>query len=155
MSRSGSTAVKKIHTLKWLIICDAYKRILFTSDAYDGHTHDFTIFKQLFAGFDFSKFQTYVDLGFIGIKKHISGGTIFIPHKASKNHPLTSAQKETNTQLARVRVGVENAIAKIKSFFVMRIENRMKNKNKLNNAFHVCATLENFKTSHNTLISKN
>ena len=103
-----------------------YKRILFASDAYDGHTHDFTIFKDIFAGFDFSTFQTYADLGFIGIKKQVMGGTIFIPHKASKNCPLTASQKEENTALARVRVVVENSIAKIKSFFIMRIENRMK-----------------------------
>ena len=122
-----------------------YKRILFASNAYDGHTHDFTIFKEIFAGFDFSKFQTYVDLGFIGIKKHVVEGDIFIPHKASKNHPLTASQKEENTELARVRVVVEHSIAKIKSFFIMRIENRMKMKNELNNAFHICAALANFK----------
>ena len=68
-----------------------YKRILFASDAYDGHTHDFTIFKEIFAGFDFSAFQTYVDLGFIGIKKYVLEGDIFIPHRVQPKLSLCSS----------------------------------------------------------------
>ena len=137
---------KRFHTLKWLLICDCYKRILFASKAYDGRTHDFAIFKEIFAGLDFSRFETHVDLGFLGLGKNVSGANVFIPHKATKNYPLTARQKEENTELSRLRVVVENAIAKIKSFFIMRIENRMKIKNKLNDAFHICAALANFKS---------
>ena len=129
-----------------MLICDCYKRILFASNAYDGRTHDFAIFKEIFAGLDFSRFETHVDLGFLGLGKNVSGANVFIPHKATKNYPLTARQKEENTELSRLRVVVENAIAKIKSFFIMRIENRMKIKNKLNDAFHICAALANFKS---------
>jgi len=68
-----------------------------------------------------------------------------LPHKASKNKPLTAEQKNENTAQARIRIVVENAIAKIKSFFIFRIENRMKRKEKLDDAFEICASLVNFK----------
>lgn len=126
-------------------MCNAAKHILFLSSAYSGHTHDFTIFKELFAGRDFSGRTVYVDSGFMGISKNITGATIYLPQKAARNHPLTQGQKDANTSLARVRVVVENAIAKIKTFFVLRIENRMKNKQRLNETIGLCASLANFK----------
>jgi hypothetical protein len=129
-----------------LLICNAHKRILFASPLYQGRVHDFTIFKELLGQFDFSGLTIHVDLGFLGIEKMIIGGQVFIPHKASKNHSLTPEEKAANTALARLRVVVENAVAKIKSFFVLRIENRMKKKQKLDEAFEICAGLANFKT---------
>lgn len=59
---------------------------------------------------------------------------------------LTAEQKAENTVLARLRVVVENTIAKMKSFFVLRIENRMKKKSYLDDALDLCASLANFKT---------
>lgn len=119
---------------------------------FDGKTHDFSIFKGIFTGFDFSNLRVYVDLGFLGIKKVIISGELFIPYKGSKKHPLNEIQKEVNCTYARVRVGVENAIAKIKSFFILRIENRMRIANKLNDAFLICSMISNFKI--NSLIFK-
>lgn len=112
---------------------------------YDGKTHDFTIFKALFSGLDFSALKVHVDLGFIGIKKKVTFSDICIPHKASKHHPLTQEQKNENSTLAALRVVVENAIAKLKAFFILRIENRMKRKEKLADAFDICTLLSNFK----------
>ena len=127
-------------------MCDALKRVLLVSACYPGHVHDFTICKDIFANLDFSAFQTYVDLGFLGIKKRVTGEAIFLPHKAAKKKPLTTAQKNENTAQARIRIVVEKALAKIKSFFIFRIENRMKRKEKLDDAFEICASLANFKT---------
>lgn len=67
--------------------------------------------------FDFSGLTIHVDLEFLGIKKILIGGQVFIPHKASKNYSLTPEEKVANTALARLRVVVENVLAKIKSFF--------------------------------------
>lgn len=117
------------------------------SDAYSGRTHDFTIFKILFAGLDFSGRAVHVDSGFAGIKHHIANAIIHLPQKATRNHSLTPEQKNENTAKARVRVVVENAIAKMKAFFVLRIENRMKIKARLNEAVDLCISLANLKTS--------
>lgn len=108
---------------------------------YDGSVHDFVIFKDVFIGFDFSRIRLYVDLGFLGIKKVVNHDQLFIPYKASKNRPLTEAQKKVNSIYASIRVRAENTIAKLKSFFVLRIENRMTIKPKLNKCFHLCSML--------------
>jgi hypothetical protein len=113
---------------------------------YEGKIHDFTIFKNIFTNIDFSTLNLYVDLGFLGIKKTIKYDKLFIPHKASKNHPLDENQKKENSTLSSIRVAVENAIAKLKSFFILRIENRMRIKTKLDDAFVICSALANFKT---------
>jgi len=117
------------------------------SNLYPGRVHDFTIFKEVLAEFDFSKLKVHVDLGFLGIAKLLPTACINIPLKATKNKPLTPEQKAGNKQMAQLRVVVENTIAKMKSFFVLRIENRMRHKQKLDEAFEVCADLANFKTS--------
>lgn len=121
--------------------------MLFLSRCYPGHVHDFTIFKEIFAGFDFSSLQVFVDLGFLGIQNIVVGNAIHVPHKRAKKRPLTGQQWEENRAMTRVRVVVENAIAKIKSFFVLRIENRMKIKAKLDAAFEICTLLANFKNT--------
>ena len=113
---------------------------------YDGKTHDFTIFKNIFTNIDFSALHLYVDLGFLGIKNVVKYDNLHIPYKASKNHPLDNIKKEENSILSSIRVAVENAIAKLKSFFILRIENRMRIKSKLDDAFVICAALANLKT---------
>lgn len=104
------------------------------------------MFKEIFAGFDFSAFACYVDTGFIGIHKHVRGPHVYVPHKAARNRPLSAEQKQENTSQARIRAVVENAIAKIKSFFVLRVENRMRIKERLNEVVAICAGLANLKT---------
>lgn len=113
---------------------------------YEGHVHDFTIFKEIFTQFDFSLFRVHVDSGFSGLEKHATPLFIFRPAKASRNHPLTSLQRICNNVLASVRVRVEHAIAKAKAFFSLRIENRLRQKTKLDEAVAICVGLANFKT---------
>lgn len=113
---------------------------------YDGHVHDFAIFKEIFAEFDFSLFRVHVDSGFCGLESHVHPLFLFRPTKARKNNPLTSLQRACNSALASVRVRVEHAIAKAKAFFSLRIENRLKQKDKLNDAVAICVGLANFKT---------
>lgn len=143
---------KKNHTLKWLIICDKNKRILFVSARYDGKTPHFAIFKDSFTNLDFSSMKVYVDWGFLGIKKVVKYTDLYLPYKASKKHPLSEIQKELHCALSSIRVVVENSIAKLKSLFILRIENRMRIKSKLDEAFHICAGIANLK--HNLFIIK-
>ncbi|WP_410505066.1 transposase family protein [Hymenobacter sp. BRD67] len=91
--------------------------MLFVSKAYGGHTHDFTIFKEIFADFDFSAFSVHVDSVFIGLEKHVMSAFIFRPYKAAKNNPLTDFQRAVNACLARFRVWAGHSIAKTKAFF--------------------------------------
>jgi hypothetical protein len=117
------------------------------SSRYDGHVHDFAIFKEVLAGFTFSDFRVPVDSGFNGLARYITPRFIFTPLKARKNTPLTTNQRLCNKALASVRVCVEQAIAKAKAFFSLRIENRLKQKTKLDEAMSICVGLANFKTN--------
>ena len=130
------------------------KQIKFLSRLYPGKVHDFAIFKGLFAGFDFSRVRVHVDLGFLGIQNEVELNEFNIPHKKLPKQSLTTAQKNENKSLARLRVVVENAIAKMKSYFIMRIENRMKNKIYLDDAMELCAMLANSKTTIGLSFSK-
>ena len=71
---------------------------------------------------------------------------INIPHKKPPKQELSEEKKAENTLLSRQRVVIENTFAKLKSFFVLRIENRMRNKQRLDEALELCASLANFKT---------
>ena len=140
------TAHHKMVAQKWLLICDYFRRLLFVSKMDDGPAHDFTIFKEALAGFTFSCFRIQVDSGFTGLENYSLSRFIFKPVKASKNNPLTISQRLCNTALASVRVCVAHAIAKAKAFFSLRIEDRLKQKIKLDEAISICVGLANFKT---------
>lgn len=58
-------------------------------------------------------------------------------------------QKVINSLYAHVRITVENTTAKVKSFFILRIENRMRKKAKMTTAFQLCTALANFKMASN------
>lgn len=136
---------KKFHTVKWLIICDKYKRIIYISELTIGSVHDFTIFKAAFKQFDFSKYNVLVDLGFLGIHKYITTKELQIPHKKPKGGELTESQKSENCTKSRFRVVVENTIAMLKRYFILRIESRSHMKTKLNEVIEICGLLWNFK----------
>lgn len=82
----------------------------------------------------------------MGITKAVTCKDVWIPFKASKNYPLTKLQKVINSLYAHVRIVVENTIAKAKSFFILRVENRMRKKAKMTTAFQICVALANLKT---------
>lgn len=93
----------------------------------------------------FSNINIWVDLGFVGLDKFLENVTILIPHKKSKNKPLTKEQKEENKVISKVRVKVENTIAMIKRYFILRIKNRMHTQSKLDDVVDLSANLWNFK----------
>lgn len=130
------------------MIGDRNKRILFLSEFFDGGVHDFKIFKLIFTNFDFTHLKVAVDLGFLGIKKVIKYEDLFIPIKSSKNCPLTQEQKNKNSILSSSRVVIEHTIARIKSFFILRIENRMRIPQKLNDAMLICSQIANYKLKY-------
>jgi hypothetical protein len=85
----------------------------------------------------------WVDLGFLGIRHHISDANIFILHKKPKGKTLTNEQKKENTAMARIRVKVEHVIAGIKRYFILQQRSRFKVMQKLDDALDLCAGLWN------------
>jgi hypothetical protein len=59
------------------------------------------------------------DLGFVGLEDDPDDPVIVTGFKASKNNPLTKAQKEANRLLNRERAAVEHGIGDLKNWRVL------------------------------------
>ena len=91
-----------------------------------GTTHDFKILKQ--SGLDINPDANLkTDKGFIGIKQLFPKAEV--PHKASKNHPLSQEQKQYNQQLAKERGIIEHRNRECKIFRICKERYRGKHKN--------------------------
>jgi len=79
-----------------MIISNSKKRVGYISKSHIGKKHDYTLLKEIFPSSKhwFRKFNVFVDLGYLGIKKDYSCKKIEIPHKKTKNKPLTTVQKQ-------------------------------------------------------------
>jgi hypothetical protein len=94
------------------------KEILYLSPTTNGKRHDFNITKneglpQAIS----SDINTYLDMGFQGIKKLVKNpDQILMPKKKTKNIKLTPDEKETNSIISSIRIKVEHAIGGIKRF---------------------------------------
>ena len=92
----------------------------------DGHTHDFTLFKESI-GYSLPQSSlVFVDLGYLGILKFHEN--TFIPAKRSRNHLLTQEDRRLNREIARMRIGVEHFNAKFKTVQVMAQPDRNRRK---------------------------
>ncbi len=101
--KSQYSGKKKSHGYTILILTDIHGATIWTSDAFDGSTHDFSILKQSMAklnglGLLFEamikknsglKVKLYTDLGFVGIEKILPGIISIQPLKRSKHEKLT------------------------------------------------------------------
>lgn len=91
-----------------------------------GTTHDFKILKE--SDLDINEnAQIKTDKGFIGIKELYPNSQV--PHKASKHHPLSRAQKQFNRQLAKQRIVIEHRNRECKIFRICKEQYRGKHKN--------------------------
>ncbi len=91
-----------------------------------GTTHDFKILKE--SDLDINEdAQIKTDKGFLGIKRLYPKAEV--PHKASKHHPLTKQQKQSNRQLAKDRIRIEHINRECKIFRICKEQYRGKHKN--------------------------
>lgn len=137
---------KKDHTIKSMIISNAKKRIGYISNACIGKKHDYTFLKEMFPYKKnwFRSFSVLVDLGYLGIKKDYSCKKIEIPHKKTKNKPLTTQQKKENKIFSAKRVVVEQSIGGIKRYRILSDRLRMHHIDLYNKVLGVCTGLWNF-----------
>jgi hypothetical protein len=108
---------QKEHTLKNLVVSDAGQRILCLTPTKPGARQDYYRFKQSGLGEVIpDDVGVWVDLGFLGIAKDYPRLQVVIPHKSSKNHPLTPDQMAENRIISALRIRVEHVMAGIKRF---------------------------------------
>jgi hypothetical protein len=62
-----------------------------------------------------------MDKGYVGVKNTHPGVAVVIPFKASRGHPLTDEQKDSNRVVASYRIVAEHAMAQLNRFTVLRL----------------------------------
>ena len=136
------------------MITTVQKFVLFVGLSTQGSFHDYALLKEEFPpelGW-FEAYQTWVDLGYLGIQKDYQEN-IQIPHKKprkSKSNPepkLTEEQKQENKAMSKIRIFVENAIGGIKRYFILVHKFRNKRKNFDDDVIAICAGLWNLRIS--------
>lgn len=111
---------KKRHTRKTQIMTNEKGEIRNVSDSVPGSTHDLELFRQSEAAEDIpEEVTTGGDSGYQGLHKELPDHNVFVPHKASRNHPLTEDEKLANRELSSIRIVVENTLAELKHFKVL------------------------------------
>ena len=129
-----------------MIISDTKKRIGYISESCIGKKHDYTLLKETFPPAEdwFLGFILRVDLGYLGIKKEYKYKKVEIPHKKTKNKPLTVTQKEENKILSAKRVIVEQSIGGIKRYRILSDRLRTHRIDLYDKFLGVCTGLWNF-----------
>lgn len=109
---------KKAHTRKNVIISDEHKRILLVSPTKPGRRHDKRLAdRELLGEYLPPDVSSWYDSGFQGFKdKRPPGSNTFIAKRATKNKPLTEAEKQENQVISHFRIVVEHAIGGIKRY---------------------------------------
>lgn len=106
-----------------------------------GRIHDFTMFKKSKLSIH-KKTLILADLGYLGINKLHKNS--WIPHKKSKNNPLTKEQKKDNRILSSLRIQVEIANRRCKIFKITKDKYRGKHRN-CGKVWNVIAALVNLR----------
>jgi DDE superfamily endonuclease/Helix-turn-helix of DDE superfamily endonuclease len=113
---------KKAHTLKTQVVVDPRGRIETVSDSVPGGAnHDLTLLRTSGVLERLGEDEAaMMDKGSVGVRTTHPGVPVVIPFKASRGHPLTEEQKESNRVVARYRVVVEHTMAQLNRFTVLR-----------------------------------
>ena len=110
-SNKNYSGKKKRCTRKMIVACDEKKRICFLGQSKRGRRHDKNLFAKAGIEPNIPKDVTiWGDSGMQGIKHENKQ----IPKKASKNKPLTQAEKADNGIIAGIRIVVEHSIGGMK-----------------------------------------
>ena len=108
---------KKRHTLKNIVMSDKEKRILLLTPTVAGRRHDYEICKRIKLPDKIpEEVRAWLDCAFQGIETDYPKLRISKPKRASRSHPLTDAERETNRKISQKRVKVEHAIGGMKRF---------------------------------------
>lgn len=104
---------KKTTTRKHIVMSDPKKRILMLGKSKTGRRHDWRITeRQQILDYVPLDVTAWMDSGFSGADRIHSNSQIC--YKATKNHPLTNAQKRHNRIVSAFRIPVEHAIGGMK-----------------------------------------
>jgi DDE superfamily endonuclease/Helix-turn-helix of DDE superfamily endonuclease len=134
---------QKCHTIKNMTIISLTSFILFLSVTVTGKKHDKRLADECV---QLKKnIELRLDSAYVGYKPE--GVSIIIPHKASKNKPLTRRQKKENQFFARDRVLVEHTYASVKRLRILKEINRHHKTGFRDRIMNIGVALHNFRVT--------
>lgn len=113
---------KRGHTLKTEMGVEPVGRVGAVSESVPGGAiHDLVLLRGtgLIGRLDPEDEAGMLDRGYQGIRTDYPGYRLYLPFKASKNHPLTEEQKAYHRHLAQYRIVVEHTLAQMNQFQVL------------------------------------
>jgi len=113
---------KKCHTLKNEIAVQPDGSIGAVSESVPGGAnHDLTLLRRtrLIERLDPADEAAMLDKGYDGLRNDYPEHTLYLPHKARRNRPLTEEQKAFNRHLSGYRIVVEHTHAQLNQFQVL------------------------------------
>lgn len=109
---------KKAHTLKNQVAVQPGGKIgAVSASVPGGANHDLRLLRDSRLLDNLSEGEAaMMDKGYDGITKDYPDHTLYLPHKARRNHPLTAAQKSYNRFLSSYRIVVEHTNAQLNQY---------------------------------------
>jgi hypothetical protein len=106
------------------VFVDAETEMILCIEQARGSVHGFQLYKESVGSAANPNIAIKADSGYQGIAPYHANSTI--PHKKSKNKPLSKEEKAFNRQLSRERILIEHINRRIKIFKIMseRYRNR-------------------------------
>jgi hypothetical protein len=115
---------KRCHTVKTQVAVRPDGSIAAVSGSVPGGAwHDLTLLRDsgLLGRLDACADEgAMLDKGYVGVRKDRPELPLFLPHRASRGHPLTEEQREDNRWIARYRIVVEHTLAQLARFGALR-----------------------------------
>lgn len=120
MQKAHYSGKKKRHTRKTQIVVSENGEIRAVSSSVPGSLHDLELFRQSgVAKFIPKEVTAGGDSGYQGLHDELPNHSVFVPHKATRKHPLEPDQKLVNRELSSIRIRVENTLAELKHFKIL------------------------------------
>lgn len=137
---------KRKFTVKTQIATTSRGFILHVSPTVGGRTHDYKLFQKSGLPQAIPKNSTFFgDSGYQGVQKDYPDLHVLIPFKRHRGHTeLTRSEKIFNKKQRRVRIKVENTLAKLKKYNVLSHTYRHSLQN-YNQTFQFVAAIVNFR----------
>ena len=112
---------RKRHTIKAQLLCTPSGRVGSVGPSVPGSVHDLTLLRRSGQADGLAPEEGLMaDLAYVGLADDRPGLAVVLPHKAKAAEALTEQQKAHNRRVSRCRVVVENLLARLKVFQVLR-----------------------------------
>ncbi len=134
---------KGMHTVKNQYTVNLDGQIVHKPPHSPGRPHDYKMFQAKHPTMLPDGLQTFVDLGYEGMRNNFPEFNPVLPCKRKGGRKLTARQKEFNRNQSKIRITVEHTIAHIKKFRIMQgiFRNRLRRYDCISN---IICSLVNF-----------